>query len=344
MNKKTVSAKPSANTHIILIMADGWPLHYPLRDVDELWVKKIQTETQGRVQIPYLDISGERDSRTGANCGFSSWYEEQEHVDIIWGTPDLFYIDLPIQVALKWFVYDTDIYGSLRVCNQLLKEFPEMEAEYTRIGAKRLFGFAGTGIAIQTKDKPVRKLEDLKGLRLSASGRSYEIFNELGAVEVEVRQGEEYTSIARGQADGTQGWVEFLVGFPDVEIVKYTTYLNIAFPALDFYSMKLDKWNGLPPDIRKIIGNSADWWYEEMTRIQVETDQRAREKALARGHEFITMSRADYSQLFETMEKTALRKAAALDAKGLPGTRIFKRTRQLIDEYNRQNKNRRSML
>ena len=319
----------------MLVLADGWFLDDPLRLTVQKWIKKMQTDTEGRIQISYLDVNGPTNSKTGAVAGFASWEEERQFFDIVWGTPDLFYLDFPIARSLKWFVYGTDIKGSLNVCNQIHKEFPEIQAQYTRIGMKRLCGFAGVGIVIQTKDKPIRKLNDFNGLKLSISGTSYEFFNQLGASEIEVPQGREYLSVAKGEVDGTEGWIEFLKTFPGAETIRYTTYLHIPFPALDFYGINLETWNRFPQDIQKVFEDNAEWFYDEMTNAQLRLTQQEMEKAKAKGHEFIELPAQDLNKLNSIVEKVALRKAAELDTRGLPGTKIFRRTRQLISEYER---------
>lgn len=316
-----------------MTFANGWPLGNlsALRDVDHRWLKKLQSDSDGRLQVAYLDVSGALDPRTGGVAGFSSWDEERARVDMFWGTSDMPYADLPIQRALRWYVFGTDIVGALRVSNRLQQEFPEIEAEFAKLNLKRLCGFAGVGINIQTREIPVRTLADLAGLNLSFTGTSYEVFERLGAVEVEVHQGEEYSAVADGRADGTLGYTEFLLDFPDSEVVRYTTLLNMPFPSHDFYGMNLSRWNSLPAELRAVFEESAEWFYDVMTNAQLQLTHAAADRAVAAGHEFINLSSADQDRLFELMSDVAHVKAAQLDEEGLPGTDILRRTRQLIE-------------
>ena len=236
-------------------------------------------------------------------------------------------------------MYGTDITGSLNVCNQLLNEFPEMQTEFSRINVKRLCGFAGVGLNIQTREKPVRNLDDLNGLKLSISGTSYEIFSELGVEEIVVYQGQEYTSVAKREVDGTEGYIEFLSSFPDAEAVHYTTYLNLPFPAHDFYGMNLDCWNSLPHDLQKVFEDCGRWFHKEMTKAEIEITKKALTNAKAKGHKFIKFSRKDQDKFYSLIEKSASRKIAGLESLGLPGKKIFQRTRTLIKEYERNKNN-----
>ena len=317
----------------MMMFANGWPLGNlsALRDVDQRWLKKLQSDSDGRLQVAYLDVAGALDPRTGGVAGFSSWDEERACTDMFWGTSDMPYADLPIQRALRWYVFGTDIVGALRASNRLEQEFPEIEAEFTKLNIKRLCGFAGVGVNIQTREIPVRTLADLAGLNLSYTGTSYEVFERLGAVEVEVHQGEEYSAVADRRADGTLGYTEFLLDFPDSEVVRYTTLLNIPFPSHDFYGMNLSRWNSLPKELQAVFEECAEWFYDAMTDAQLRLTRAAADRAVAAGHEFIDLPPADQDRLFELMGEVARRKAAQLDADGLPGTRILRRARQLIE-------------
>jgi TRAP-type C4-dicarboxylate transport system substrate-binding protein len=99
--------------------------------------------------------------------------------------------------------------------------------------------------------------------------------------------------------------------------------------------MRLETWDSLPPDIQKIIEDSLPWFYEKMTKADIQKTQDVMDEAAKRGVEFIELSEEDQTVIFSLAEKLALQKAAELDAKGLPGTKIFQRARQLIEEYNK---------
>ena len=96
----------------------------------------------------------------------------------------------------------------------------------------------------------------------------------------------------------------------------------------------MDSFNALPPDIQKIIDDSRPWVRELYIQNTFEIDQSGMEFAEKQpgGHEFIELSPEDLAAFYKVTEEEALVVAGELDAKGLPGTKIFERVQQLIAE------------
>jgi len=69
----------------------------------------------------------------------------------------------------------------------------------------------GPGI-LHTK-KPVRKLEDLKGMKIRATGLSAKVVKALGGVPVAMPQGGTYEALKKGVVEGTFGPMEVLKGW-----------------------------------------------------------------------------------------------------------------------------------
>jgi len=94
--------------------------------------------------------------------------------------------------------------------------------------------------------KPVRGLEDLKGLKMRTAAKYDKMMLKLGMIPVTVSFGEIYTSLQRGVVDGTGwptigprewGWLEFC---------KYVIDIPFYTRQNTFFLMNLDVWNKLP--------------------------------------------------------------------------------------------------
>jgi TRAP-type transport system periplasmic protein len=111
---------------------------------------------------------------------------------------------------------------------------------------------------IQTLKKPVRTLEDLKGLKIRGTGRSGDIVKALGATTVPVEMMDMYESLRRGVIDGNMGPYEQLKSFRTGEVLKYH---NLAWQAGSGYTFYVifnkNKWNSLPEEARKVIDETA---------------------------------------------------------------------------------------
>jgi TRAP-type C4-dicarboxylate transport system substrate-binding protein len=106
--------------------------------------------------------------------------------------------------------------------------------------------------------KPVKGIEDLKGLKMRTAAKYDTMMLKLGMVPVTVQFGETYTALQRGVVDGfgwptigpkEWGWLEF---------AKYV--IDIPFYARQntFILMNLDTWNKLPKPVQdKLIAITA---------------------------------------------------------------------------------------
>jgi TRAP-type C4-dicarboxylate transport system substrate-binding protein len=106
---------------------------------------------------------------------------------------------------------------------------------------------------IWTKDKPIRKPDDLKGLRIRTAGRvEAMVIKALGGASTTTSSAELYEALKRGTVDGAM-CVETTVtsrGLQDT--IGYVTKASFASYNAQIY-MRLDKWQSLPPDIQKLF-------------------------------------------------------------------------------------------
>jgi tripartite ATP-independent transporter DctP family solute receptor len=116
-------------------------------------------------------------------------------------------------------------------------------------------------------NKPIRKAEDFKGLRIRSHGEIVsEALRAMGAVPVFLGAGEVYMAIQRGTIDGTIGGHSNIISRKFYEVSKHITYIP-GFQFITYWVLvNKKKWDSLPPDIQKIIleaGQEAQRWNRE---------------------------------------------------------------------------------
>ena len=117
---------------------------------------------------------------------------------------------------------------------------------------------------IQTLKKPVRNLEELKGMKIRGTGRSGDIVKALGATTVPVEMMDMYEALRRGVIDGNMGPYEQLKSFRTGEVLKYHSVAWQAGSGYTFYVIfNKKKWESLPADARKIIDETAKSYIEQ---------------------------------------------------------------------------------
>lgn len=129
--------------------------------------------------------------------------------------------------------------------------------------------------SIQTLKKPVKTLEDLKGMKIRGTGRSGDIVKALGATTTPIEMMDMYESLRRGVIDGNMGPYEQLKSFRTGEVLKYHTEAYQAGSGYTFYVIfNKNKWNSLPADVRKVIDETArtyiDPWAIEWNKTDLD--------------------------------------------------------------------------
>ncbi len=128
---------------------------------------------------------------------------------------------------------------------------------------------------IQTLNKPVKTLDDLKGLKLRGTGRLGDIVKALGATPIPIETPDLYDSLKRGVIEGALLPLETLKGFKTGEVIKYVTASWRVGSCYCFYvAMNKQKWDSLPPDVQKVMTNFSkefiERWTLEWNNIDIE--------------------------------------------------------------------------
>jgi TRAP-type C4-dicarboxylate transport system substrate-binding protein len=244
------------------------------------WAKEIEDRTKGKVQIttfPAGTLTTAPQCYDGvvkgiSDLGFSLFAYTRGRF------PVMAAVDLPMG-------YPNGKVASC-VANEFAKTFKPKELEDVKV----LYLHAhGPGL-LHTK-KPVRKLEDLKGMKIRATGLSSKVVEALGGVPVAMPQGDTYEALQKGVVEGTFGPMEVLKGWKQAEVIKYTTECSsVGYTTAMFIVMNLEKWNTLPADVKKIFEEVS----EKYTRIHGEvwdsTDKEGRDYTLSLGNQIIPLS------------------------------------------------------
>jgi TRAP-type C4-dicarboxylate transport system substrate-binding protein len=146
--------------------------------------------------------------------------------------------------------------ASLTLWDLYRKQKPE---EFAKVKVLTMFTCAPANIYAK---KPVRSLEDLKGLELRASGGVAQYLKVLGAAPVGMPQSETPEALQKGVVQGAVSSLETLMDFKYAEICKYVTMIN--GPVYPFaVVMNMAKWNSLPKDVQEVmdgLGTEQAWW------------------------------------------------------------------------------------
>jgi len=287
---------------------------------DQLWIDKIEKDTKGRVNItPYW--------------GATLVSRNENTAELIAGVADLAYLSprtgFPIMLGTLGYPFGVaDWQTDVAIYDKLFEKFPEIDAEWSdlKIMSKSV---ASNYQLISTK--PVRTLDDCKGMIIKATGMYIDAALALGADSFYVAMGETYTALQKGTIDACFAPYDTLKSFSFYEVAKYVTVLDLQSAVRPSRGMNWNSFNGLPTSIQNTFDKSIAFWSEEDNIARERVNQEGIAIAKANGVEFITLSAADLAELYKIMDTVCRSEAAKLDAAGLPGTDIYKELRRLAD-------------
>jgi len=244
------------------------------------WAKEIEQRTDNKVQISVFaggTLTKAPQCYSGtvkgiSDLGFSLFAYTRGRF------PVMAAVDLPMG------------YPNGKVASSVAQEFAKTFKPKELSDVKVLYLHAhGPGL-LHTK-KPVKKLEDIKGMKIRATGLSAKIVKALGGVPVAMPQGGTYEALKKGVVEGTFGPMEVLKGWKQAEVIKYTTECySIGYTTTFFIVMNLDKWNALPADIKKIFDEVSDKYTDVHGNVWDSTDQEGRKYTQSLGNKIISLS------------------------------------------------------
>jgi len=183
--------------------------------------------------------------------------------------------------------------------------------------------------------KPVRNLEDLKGLELRASGGTAQALKALGATPVGMPQSETPEALQKGIVQGAASSLETLMDFKYAEICKYVTIFN--GPVYPFaVVMNMDKWNSLPKDVQDVMDGlgieQAFWTGNYMDKHVNESIEWSKKNHNIEITKLTKKELANWNRLLRPLKDKWITKAKA---KGLPARAILRDIR-VAKEYHTQ--------
>lgn len=190
-------------------------------------------------------------------------------------------------------------------------------------------------MTLSTTDKPVRTLEDLKGLEIRVPGPiGVATAKALGATPVAIPMPESYEALQKGVCDGiTTPYTEIKGGFRLGEVTFYHT--DISIMAFDFWViMNHGKYNALPSDIKTVFDKAGDWIPEVFGKAWDGPQKEGLEFCkTTSGHELITLPPEELARWNERLRTVGDAWAAEKEAAGLPGKKLVEGKYQAIEKF-----------
>jgi TRAP-type C4-dicarboxylate transport system substrate-binding protein len=206
-------------------------------------------------------------------------------------------------------------------------------AEFATVKVLTMFTCAPANIYAK---KPVRNLDDLKGLELRASGGVAEVLKALGATPVGMPQSEAPEALQKGVVQGAASSLETLKDFKYAEMCRYVTIMN--GPVYPFaVVMNRGRWDSLPDDVKQVMDDlareQAEWTGKYMDdHVNESVDWSKKTYNI----EIIHLSKKEMSKWNELLEPMPDKWVADASDKGYPAEKVLKDIRKWNKQYSKE--------
>jgi len=279
----------------------------------EAWAEEVEKRTDGRVKITMYAggtltpapqcyegvVSGISD------IGMSVFAYTRGRFPLLEG------LDLPLGYP--------DGVTATRVANEMVKKYEPAELDDVHV----LYLHAhGPGILASRKE--IVNIDDLKSMKIRATGLSAKIVSSLDGVPVSMSQGETYDALQKGVVDATFCPVETLKGWKQGEVIDYVVNTRaIGYTTAMFVVMNKEKWESIPNDLQKIITEVSEEWIVRQGEAWDQSDEEGEAFVKDLGKVFVELSSEQQSQFVDAMSPVLDEYVSATEEKGLPGKQFL---------------------
>jgi TRAP-type C4-dicarboxylate transport system substrate-binding protein len=160
-----------------------------------------------------------------------------------------------------------------------------MQQDFEKEANVKVLSLIEYGTATLICKKPVKTMEDFKGLRTRAYGTYPAVFLQaVAAAPVVMSSGEMYIALQRGTIDAALSGPSSFVDRKLFEVSEYFLEPDLFYSTPFLMTFNLDFWNSLPEDLKKVFNDAAqavsDWTKEYTLQSDVEYRKILREKGL----------------------------------------------------------------
>lgn len=288
-------------------------------------IKRIATASNGKLVIKEYgsgSLFGAKDGFKGVRTGVGEWgvcyptYEGRGmSLSRVWEQP---------------FVTPSNPMAATRIAQELASKYFVPEFKKQGVGWAMHVAFQPADILSK---KPIRKLEDLQGLKVGAQGMSPDVAKALGVALVNLPYPELYTALQQGVIDAVF-WVDAgFIPFKLQEVAKHHTTLGLTGGGA-WTCYNLEAVAKLPTDLQQLFLRGLEPAAMQNAKISgIEFSVKAREAYKAAGVEMITLPPAELKRFKDKLQPVVDAWAEDLEKDKVPAKALMKDIQALSAKY-----------
>jgi len=309
---------------ITLNYAIFFPSSHVQYQTAEAWAKEIEKRTEGKVKItlyPGGTLSKAPQTYQAvqdgvADVGMSCFAYTPGRFPLLEG------LDLPLGYP--------DGKTASRIATDMVMKYEPKEVA----GAHVLYVHAH-GPGILASKKPVKSIEDVKGMKIRATGLSAKIVEALGGTPVGMSQPETYEALQKGTVEATFCPIETLKGWKQGEVIQSVTDTSaIGYTTSMYVVMNRDKWSALPADVQKVFNEVSAEWVVKHGEAWDQADEAGRQfiRQLAPPREILSLDADEQARWVAAVQPVLQGYVEMTKANNLPGAELIRDIQARIAE------------
>ena len=296
------------------------------------WANNLEKDSGGRITVKRFP---------GSQMG-----PVQQHYDFVrTGQADVAWFlhgATPGRFPLTELVQVPYLVGSAEIGTKVLND-SELRSKYLDAehkGLKVLLLLTHQPGNVHTTKKPIRTVEDMKGLRIRfASPTIRDFIAALGGTPVGVLPTEQVEQLQKGTIDGV--FIDYGgagIAFKMGGVLKYSTEMY-SYVSSFGVAMNPDFWNRLSPDLQGIVTKSMTGVEKEVGEAWDGLDVPGKKAIMDGGGEAIRLSPEENARFRKIGADVAEARVKELESKGMPARAIYDRMKSLAEEHAKSSKN-----
>lgn len=308
------------------------PLSNVWLNMHKAWMNKVEKDSGGRIKFeayPAMQLGG-----TPVQL-----YDQARDgvVDIVWTLPGNTTGRFPRVEVFELPFMMSNAEATSRAYWEYVQTMAPDEFKETQVLALQVHG---PGV-IHTADKPVRSVNDMRGLKVRAPTRQVnKLVASLGATPVGMPLPQIPDSLSKGTINGCVIPWEVVPSVKVHELTKYHAEFDPAGGALYTTTfvmcMNKAKYNSLPPDLKKVIdansGMATSAW---LGKTQQAGDAAGRKAAVDHGNTIFTVGPAEAQEFRRRSRQIEVEWVEDMNKRGFDGRKLLDTAKALIDKHTR---------
>lgn len=308
------------------------PLSNVWLNMHKAWMNKVEKDSGGRIKFeayPAMQLGG-----TPVQL-----YDQARDgvVDIVWTLPGNTTGRFPRVEVFELPFMMSNAEATSRAYWEYVQTMAPDEFKETQVLALQVHG---PGV-IHTADKPVKSVNDMRGLKVRAPTRQVnKLVASLGATPVGMPLPQIPDSLSKGTINGCVIPWEVVPSVKVHELTKYHAEFDPAGGALYTTTfvmcMNKAKYNSLPPDLKKVIdansGMATSAW---LGKTQQAGDIAGRKAAVDHGNTIFTVGPAEAQEFRRRSRQIEVEWVEDMNKRGFDGRKLLDTAKALIDKHTR---------